>query len=133
LTTTNARGTFAVPVRIPAGERSATASVACGNVGLDFLVRGVTGGHGMDWSPVAVAVAAFMALAATLVIILRRRAAAVATRRLISDDRGVVGDELRLANSPVIDGSVSGDSSGRDRDRLPAWSSEGRAETDRLS
>jgi UDP-GlcNAc:undecaprenyl-phosphate GlcNAc-1-phosphate transferase len=133
LTTTNAAGTFAVPVRIPSTEHSSTASVACGGVVLDIVVRAVTTGHGTDWSPPVVAVVALLALAATLVTILRRRAATVAVGTFVPDDRGIGGDELRLRSPPVIDGSVAGDSNGHGTHRLPAWSSEGRAETDRLS
>jgi len=133
LITTTALGTFAVQARIPSGEHSSTASVACGEVVLDLTVRLASGGQGRDWTPVVVAVAALLALAGTLVLLLRRRAAAARAGRLVPDDRGIAGDELRLRGPSIIDPSVSGDTNGHGPDRLPAWSAEGRAETEPLS
>ena len=117
---------------IPTGVHTSTASVACGEVVLDLTLRRA-GAHDPDWGPAAVAVAALLALAATLVVILRRRAASVPSGRFAPDDRGVTADEMARSRPLVIDGSASDDSNGHGRARLPAWSSEGRAETDTLS
>ncbi len=118
-------------VSIPTGVHTSTARVACGEVVLDLTLRRA-GDHDPDWGPAAVAVAALLALAATLLVILRRRAASVPSGRFAPDDLGVRADEMER-RAPVIDGSASEDSNGHGRARLPAWSSEGRAETDTMS